>query len=53
MGLSLVLLTDGGGRRGQGVGEQNDPLPKICHTCPTMIKLWHSYILPKEDLKTV
>ena len=31
-----------GGRRGEA------PLPKICHTYPTMMKLG-SYTLPKED----
>ena len=33
-------------------GGNKAPLPKICDTCPTMIKLG-SYNLPKEDPKTI
>ena len=33
-----------------GGGEQKDPLPKICHTYPTTMKLG-SYTLPKQDPK--
>ena len=38
------------GRGGWEVGCQKDPLPKICHTYPAMIKLG-SYNLPKEGPK--
>ena len=33
-------------------GGQKVPLPKICHTYPTMMKLG-SYTLPKEDPKDI
>ena len=33
-------------------GDQKGPLPKICHTYPTMMKLG-SCTLPKEDLKSI
>ena len=33
-------------------GAKNDPLPKICHTYLTMMKLG-SYILLKEDPKNI
>ena len=41
-------------RLGGGGGEegQKGRLPKICHTCPTMMKLG-SYTLPKKDPKNI
>ena len=33
-------------------GDKKAPLPKICHTYPTMMKLG-SYTLPKEDPKNI
>ena len=44
------LLTDA--RVGGWGGGQKGPLPKICHTYPTMMKLG-SYTLPKEDPKNI
>ena len=41
-----LLMDRGGG------GWQKAPLPKICHTHPTMMKLG-SYTLPKEDPKHI
>ena len=35
-----------------GGGGEKVPLPKTCHTYPTMMKLG-SYTLPKEDLKKI
>ena len=32
--------------------KRHPPLPKICHTYPTMMKL-SSYTLPKEDPKNI
>ena len=56
MGLILFRMAIFGtahksqGRGGWEVGCQKDPLPKICHTYPAMIKLG-SYNLPKEGSK--
>ena len=35
-----------------GGGGERSPLPKICHTYPTVMKLG-SYTLPKEDHKNI
>ena len=35
-----------------GGGQKGSPLPKICHTYPTVMKLG-SYTLPKEDPKNI
>ena len=35
-----------------GGGGKKDPLPKICHAYPTMMKI-DSYTLPKEDPKHI
>ena len=40
------------GSGGGGGGSKKAPLPKICHTYPTMVKL-DSYTLPKEDSKNI
>ena len=37
---------------GVGVGGKKDPLPKICRTYPTMVKLGN-YTLPKEYAKNI
>ena len=37
---------------GGGGGGKKVPLPKICHTYPTLMKLG-SYTLPKEDPKNI
>ena len=42
----LGLLTVGGG------GQKGHPLPKTCHTYPTMMK-HGSYTLPKEDPENI
>ena len=36
-----------------GWGGKKAPLPKICHTYPTMMKLGNDYTLPTEDLKNI
>ena len=37
---------------GGGVKSKKAPLPKICHTYPTMMKI-DSYTLPKDDQKNI
>ena len=39
-------------RAAHGWGSQKGPLPKICHTYPTMIKLG-SYTLPQKDPENI
>ena len=41
-----------GAAHGWGGGPKRPPLPKICHTYPTVMKLG-SYTLPKEDHKNI
>ena len=51
-GVGGVGLWGAGRGWGGGGGRQKAPLPKICHTYPTMVKL-DSYTLPKEDSKNI
>ena len=57
--LKLSILTlfrmgfFGAAHRYGGGGGKKAPLPKICHTYPTIMKLGHSYTLSKEDPKNI
>ena len=51
--LSLFRMGFFGAAHGWGGGAKRPrPLPKICHTYPTIMKLG-SYTLPKEDAKDI
>ena len=49
--LTLFRMDIFGAAHGWEGGERS-PLPKICHTYPTVMKLG-SYTLPKEDHKNI
>ena len=48
--LTLFSMEIFGAAHGWGRGAKRHPLPKICHTYPTMMKL-NSYTLAEEDQK--
>ena len=54
--ININPIQDGlfwGCSRMWGAGGKKVPLPKICHTYPTIMKLGHSYTLSKEDPKNI
>ena len=51
--LTLFRMGFFGAAHGYGGGGKKAPLPKICHTYPTIMKLGHSYTLSKEDPKNI
>ena len=54
--ININPIQDGlfwGCSRMWGAGGKKVPLPKICHTYPTIMKLGHSYSLSKDDPKNI